>query len=292
MSDFDGQKTLLEQANQRDSELWSRVMSGVSGVLVNLGIAISAVLTVVYLTLLVEEAAGLAAPYGYILGAVVGFVAVIPAEMAMIVWRERLANDRGITPFQRWTAVFSMIFAGIFSALTTSSFFSYFLPQLFPASYIEIAPTLNVVAIVGAWIAFIMGVAFYSIGSHKTKQNVKEGQALNDIHEAQMDSLRAYAQAIRLASQGTMDTLNEGGFFTLDGLRLIANTTHVDPRRLGIGNEAEAGPSAEGRVTIDQEAARPARPAGPATESEPSPPVEEGPIRPTPRPAPNGRPTD
>jgi fluoride ion exporter CrcB/FEX len=225
-------KTLEDRADERDTIARNRTMTKVAGGLVNFGLVVSAILTMVYLTLLTEESAGLIDPWGYILGGLVGLVAVIPAELGLVIWRERLAGERHISSQQRWTAVVAMLLAGIFSALTTSSFFSYSLPQLFPPSYLAIAPTLNVGAIVGAWIVFIMAVVFYSISSRDTQQNLASAAAFQAMFEARIAVLRSSAEAVRTGAENTITAMEQGGIFDRDARRLITGSLGIEQNRL------------------------------------------------------------
>jgi fluoride ion exporter CrcB/FEX len=182
--------------------------------------------------LLVEEAAGLAAPYGLLFGVLVGVVAIVPAEIGLFIWRARLSADSAITIGQRTTAVFAMIMAGIFSALTTSSFFSYFLPQLFPSNYLAIAPAMNVGAIVGSWIVFIMSIVFYSIFSRYTQQNLSQAKARQSIFDARMVILRSAGEAIRAEAENIVNDMNARGVFRQDAQDLILASLGMAPERL------------------------------------------------------------
>ena len=221
-------KTLEERADEREAAARNRTMTKVAGALVNLGLAVSALLTIAYLTLLTQEAAGLLDPWGYVLGGLVGVVAIIPAELGLIIWRERLAGERQITSFQRGTAVVAMLLAGVFSALTTSSFFSYTLPQLFPPSYLAIAPTLNVGAIVGAWIVFILAVVFYAVSSRETQQNLASAAAFQSMFDARVAVLRSSAEAVRTGAQNTVVAMEQMGVFERDARRLIVGSLGYD----------------------------------------------------------------
>ena len=235
-------KTLEERADERDATARNRTMTKVAGALVNFGLVVSALLTIAYLTLLTQEAAGLADPWGYILGLLVGLVAIIPAELGLVIWRERLAGERQITGSQRLTAVVAMLLAGVFSALTTSSFFSYSLPQLFPASYLAIAPTLNVGAIVGAWIVFIMAVVFYSISSRETQQNLASAAAFQAMFDARVSVLRSSAEAVRAGSEATVTAMEQSGIFDRDVKRLIIGSLGYDDQALAMLPSANVQP--------------------------------------------------
>lgn len=225
-------QSLADKANERDKKEAGRAMSTVSGGLVNLCLIISAVLTIIYLMLIVEEATGLPSPYGYLLGLLVGIVAVMPAEMALTVWRSRLNSDHLITGGQRNTAVIAIILAGLFSAATTSSFFSYFLPHLFPPSFLAIAPSINVGAIVGSWITFLLAVVAYDVFSRQTQQNLAQAKANQGIFDARMDVLRSAGEAIREEAEKLINDMDEGGIFGEDALRLILNALGMGSDRL------------------------------------------------------------
>ena len=190
-------QSLTDRADESANKEASQWKASFAKILVNVGIGISAFLTIFYLMLLVEEAVDLPSPYSYMMGLLVGVVAIIPAEIALIVWRERLAGDVDITDWQKTTAIFGQVMAGIFSALTTSSFFSYFLPSLFPAAYMAIAPALNVGAIVGSWIVFIMAIVVYDINSRQTMQNLAQANANQKVLDARLDIIKGAAQAIK-----------------------------------------------------------------------------------------------
>ena len=224
--------SLSERADERERSDQLRNMTKLANWLVNLGLIVSAVLTVVYLMLLVNEAAGLPDPYGLLFGSLVGLVAIVPAELALIVWRERLAGDGDITGGQRATAVTALFLAGIFAALTTSSFFSYFLPQLFSPNYIAIAPALNVAAIVGSWVVFIMAIVMYSITSRETRQNLAQAKAGQSMFDARISVLKAAAEAIRTDAENTIDAMEKGGVFSEDARRLIIASLGMDDNRL------------------------------------------------------------
>ena len=269
-------KTLEERADEREAAARSRTMTKVAGALVNLGLGVSALLTIAYLTLLTQEAAGLLDPWGYVLGGLVGIVAIIPAELGLIIWRERLAGERQITGFQRGTAVVAMLLAGVFSALTTSSFFSYTLPQLFPPSYLAIAPTLNVGAIVGAWIVFILAVVFYAVSSRETQQNLASAAAFQSMFDARVAVLRSSAEAVRTGAQNTVVAMEQMGVFERDARRLIVGS-------LGYDADALATLPHLAKTTIDQPPADDPSTDGPPTDGPPAdgPPADARPTFPS-----------
>jgi hypothetical protein len=226
--------SLSERADERERSETLRFMTKAAAWLVGLGLVVSAVLTVIYLMLLVDDAMTLPDPYGLLFGFLVGVVAIVPAELALIVWRERLAGDTAITSGQRWTAVIALFLAGIFAALTTSSFFSYFLPQLFSPSYIAIAPALNVGAIVGSWIVFLMAIVMYSITSRETKQNLSQAKAQQSMFDARISVLKAAAEAIRTDAEATITAMEKGGIFERDARQLIIASLGMDDNRLDL----------------------------------------------------------
>lgn len=225
-------QSLAERADERERAVNWRAAAAVASALVNVGLAISAVLTVIYLMLLVDDAAGLPSPYGLLFGLLVGFVAIVPAELALVIWRARLAADDTITTAQRVTAVVAMIAAGMFSALTTSSFFSYFLPQLFPLSYMAVAPALNVGAIVGSWVVFILAIVAYSIGSRQTQQNLSQAKAHQAVFDARMTVLKSAAEAIRIEAENMVKQMDDAGVFRHDAQNLILASLGMDDGRL------------------------------------------------------------
>jgi hypothetical protein len=227
-------QSLSELADERDMQAFGRSAATVAGAAVNIGLLISAILTVLYLMLLVDDAAGLPSPYGLLFGLLVGVVAIVPAELALVIWRARLAADGAITTGQRATAVSAMILAGVFSALTTSSFFSYFLPQLFSPSYLAIAPALNVGAIVGSWIVFIMAVVSYSVFSRQTQQNLSQARAYQSVFDARMVVLRSAGEAIRLEAENMVTELNDRGVFREDAQNLILASLGMDQARVAL----------------------------------------------------------
>jgi hypothetical protein len=267
------EESLLVRAERHDQAEQSQTMTKVAGAMVGFGLIVSAILTIIYLTLLVYEAVAIPG-YGLGLGILVGVVAVIPAELALLIWRERLAGERTITGLQRATAVSALLLAGIFSALTTASFFSYFLPQLFPAAYISVAPSLNVAAIVGSWIVFIMAISIYSISSRQTKQNLEEAKVLQKLFDARMGVLRGFGQAMVDKTQETVNDMERRGVFQRDALQLIGRALDMENSRLGL-DEGD-------QVVIDQAPDQTPTANGP---------IQEGPVRPTrrPTPMPNGR---
>lgn len=225
-------QSLADRADERERANNWRTAAGIASFLVNVGLAISAILTIFYLMLLVNDAAGLPSPYGYLFGLLVGVVAIVPAELALVIWRARLAADDTITKEQRVTAVIAMILAGVFSALTTSSFFSYFLPQLFPPSYMAIAPALNVGAIVGAWVVFILAIVAYSVGSRQTQQNLSQAKAHQAVFDARMTVLKSAAEAIRIEAESMVDQMDQAGVFRLDAQNLILASLGMEDGRL------------------------------------------------------------
>ncbi len=225
-------QSLSERADERERVGNWRAAAAVASALVNVGLAISAILTVIYLMLLVDDAAGLPDPYGLMFGLLVGVVAIVPAELALVIWRARLAADDTITRAQRVTAVIAMLAAGMFSALTTSSFFSYFLPQLFPQSYMAIAPALNVGAIVGSWIVFILAIVAYSIGSRQTQQNLSQAKAHQAVFDARMTVLKSAAEAIRIEAEAMVKQMDDAGVFKQDAQNLILASLGMDNGRL------------------------------------------------------------
>ncbi len=225
-------QSLSERADERERAGNWRAAAAVASALVNVGLAISAILTVIYLMLLVDDAAGLPDPYGLLFGLLVGVVAIVPAELALVIWRARLAADDTITRAQRVTAVIAMLAAGMFSALTTSSFFSYFLPQLFPSSYMAIAPALNVGAIVGSWVVFILAIVAYSIGSRQTQQNLSQAKAYQAIFDARMTVLTSSAEAIRIEAENMVNEMDKAGIFRQDAQSLILASLGMDDGRL------------------------------------------------------------
>lgn len=225
-------QTLSERADEREQRTAGRNMAGVAAWLVNVGLTISAALTTIYLMLLVDAAAGLPFPYGLLFGLLVGIVAIVPAELALVIWRARLASDEAITTGQRATAVIAMLAAGIFSALTTSSFFSYFLPQLFPPSFMAIAPALNVGAIVGSWIVFILAIVAYSISSRQTQQNLSQARAFQSVFDARMVVLKSASEAIRIEAENMVNEMDQHRIFKEDARRLILASLGMDESRL------------------------------------------------------------
>lgn len=238
--------TLAQQSDHRETASKSKGRSTLAAWMVNIGILISAALTIIYLMLLVEGAVYLPSPWGLIFGLLVGTVAIIPAEMALFVWEIRLRSDRSITDGQRRVSVVAMVLAGVFSALTTSSFFSYFLPGLFPQSYMALAPTLNVGAIVGSWIVFIMSVVAYGINSRETKQNIAEARAHQSIFDARMTILSSGAEAIRIEADGLVEEMHQAGFFRRDATALITSHLGLDAAR--VDNVADNGDEANAYV--------------------------------------------
>jgi hypothetical protein len=226
--------SLTERADERERSDQLRTMTKVASGLVSMGLVVSAGLTVFYLTLLVNDAAGLPDPYGVLLGLLVGVVAIVPAELALVVWKERLAGQENITGGQRTTAVTALFLAGIFAALTTSSFFSYFLPQLFTPGYIAAAPMLNVAGIVGAWVVFIMAIVMYSITSRETNQNLSQAKAFQAMFDARMSVLKAAAEAIRTDAENTINAMEQGGVFERDARQLIIASLGMDDNRLDL----------------------------------------------------------
>lgn len=254
------EQTLSERADERDLQENGRNASGLAAWLVNIAIGISAFLTVIYLMLLVDAAVGLPDPYGLLFGLLVGTVAIVPAEMALIIWQIRLRSDGAITGGQRMVAVTGMIMAGIFSALTTSSFFSYFLPQLFPASYTAIAPSLNVAAIVGSWIVFILATVAYVIFSRQTRQNLAEASAYQAVFDARMTVLRSAGEAIRLEADAMVNRMDADGVFAHDARNLILSSLGMDEGRVDVLPASTASP-----------APSPAAPAPPPSPAAPPP---------------------
>lgn len=226
------EQSLSERADERTRQESGRNMANVASWLVNIGLGISAFLTIVYLMLLVDAAAGLPSPYGLIFGVLVGIVAIVPAEMALVIWRARLSNEPTITRNQRATAVLAMLAAGVFSALTTSSFFSYFLPQLFPPSYMAIASALNVGAIIGSWIVFILAIVFYGIFSRQTAQNLAQANAYQSVFNARMEVLKSAGEAIRIEAENLVKDMNTNGVFKEDARMLILGSLGMDETRM------------------------------------------------------------
>lgn len=238
-------QSLSELADERDAVALGRSAAAVAGWAVNGGLVISAVLTVIYLMLLVDDATGLPDPYGLLFGLLVGIVAIVPAELALVIWRARLAADGAITTGQRVTAVTAMIAAGVFSALTTSSFFSYFLPQLFSPAYLAIAPALNVGAIVGSWVTFILAVVAYSVFSRQTQQNLSQAKAYQSIFDARMVVLRSASEAIHLEAENLVKDMNDRGVFRDDAQQLILASLGMDANRLTLPGRAASPPPQE-----------------------------------------------
>lgn len=225
-------QSLTDRAKERAQKAAGDNKVTLSGALVGLGLLVSALLTIIYLVLLTEEATTLPHPYGYLFGILVGVVAVIPAELAVLIWNSRLESETNITDGQKNTAVTAIVLAGIFSAMTTSSFFSYFLPQLFPPAYLTIAPALNVGAIVGSWIVFLLAIVLYNINSRTTKQNLAKAKASQDIFDARMAILQAAGEAIRAESDKWINQMDDSGVFEQDAQRLIAATLGMNADRV------------------------------------------------------------
>lgn len=226
-------QSLSDKADERERSTASKIAGKVVNGLVSFGLFVSAVLTVIYLMLLVDEAIGLPDPYGYLFGFLVGIVAIVPAELALFIWRSRLDSDATITTGQRTTAVVAVILAGIFSALTTSSFFSYSLPQLFPESYLVIAPTLNVGAIVGSWIVFLMAIVAYAVFSRQTQQNLSQAKANQSVFDARMEVIRSAGEAIRIEAANLIERMDENNIFAEDARRLIITALGMENERIG-----------------------------------------------------------
>ena len=250
-------QSLEERADERERIGNWRAAAAVASALVNVGLAISAILTVIYLMLLVDAAAGLPAPYGLLFGLLVGVVAIVPAELALVIWRARLASDDTITRAQRVTAVLAMIAAGVFSSLTTSSFFSYFLPQLFPASYMAIAPALNVGAIVGSWVVFILAIVAYSVGSRQTQQNLSQAKAHQAVFDARMTVLKSAAEAIRIEAENMVKQMDDAGVFRHDAQTLILASLGMDDGRLSaLPAQTQTDQGSADQDNTDQDRAR------------------------------------
>ena len=207
------ERSLLDRSRQEEKRQLGYTAAKGANFMVDFGLTVSAVLTVIYLAVLVGEVIGIASPWNWLVGVFVGVVAIVPAELGLVIWRTFLKGDPDITDVQRWTAITAMIFAGVFSALTTSSFFSYFLPGLFTAWYLDIAPTLNIAAIVGSWIVFILATVAWNVSSQQTKQNLESAKANNALFMSQIDLIKAYVQAVREDSGALIGQMDEGNAF-------------------------------------------------------------------------------
>ena len=226
------EQTLAEKADNRSRIETGRAAANVAGWMVHVGIAISAILTVIYLMLLTQAAVNLPTPFDWIFGLLVGVVAIVPAEMAMLIWLARIGNEAAITKAQQNVARAAVFLAGVFSALTTSSFFSYFLPQLFPAGYLAIAPTLNVAAIIGSWIVFIMSNVLWGMFSRQTRQNLSEAEAHQKIFDARFSVLKAAGEAIRIEADKMIHAMDEENVFEDDARQLILAALGMDENRI------------------------------------------------------------
>lgn len=241
------EQSLTDKADERSRVETGRAAANAAGWLVNVGIAVSAILTVIYLMLLTQAAVGLPTPFNWIFGLLVGVVAIVPAEMAMLIWLARIGNEIAITKSQQKIARAAVFMAGVFSALTTSSFFSYFLPQLFPAGYLAIAPTLNVTAIIGSWIVFIMANVLWGMYSRQTKQNLAEAEAHQKIFDARFSVLKAAGEAIRVEADKLVKLMDEENVFSEDARQLILSSLGMDEDRSRLleGNAVRPTPQQE-----------------------------------------------
>ena len=247
-------QTLVEQSDERTERDTGKKVAKFAGHVVNVGLLISAILTVVYLMLLVDDVIGLPSPYGMLFGFFVGVVAIVPAELALFVWRARLSAEVSITTAQKNIAVFAMIMAGLFSALTTSSFFSYFLPRLFPAGYMAIAPVLNTSAIIGSWVVFIMSVVAYSVSSRATRQNLAYADALQKIFDSKVDVLKSAGEAIREEVDTLIAEMNDDHVFHDDARALIVAELGLAEERIRFINppqRADPLPTSERDVSSE-----------------------------------------
>lgn len=238
---------LLAQADEAQAQDAARDAVGRSNALVNIGLALSALLSVLYITLALGPGLAVPAPFNYVLAVFVGIVSIVPAELAIYIWRARLQGDVNITGAQRAIAAVCMVLAGISAAVTTMSFFGWALASLFPAFWLDAQPVANLGAILGAWLVFILGSIGYDTTSVTTRLNLQMANAMNRIHRTRANLIKSAAQAIGNETDTLVSDMDAAHLFAIDAQAMIADLLGLDA-----GRASAVGQIAASRQTIPQ----------------------------------------
>ena len=217
MKDINKQPTLLEKA--KDRKRTARKKSGQKRTegIVKAGLILSAALTIIYLTIAIYNALVGWGWHPILAGGValfVGVIAIVPGEMAVNLWMDRLQTDRDITGGQIAVAWFGGISAVLASAVATISFFAFILDNFSPGWYDnETAASVNLISVGASWMIFLTCIFLYKALSIASKQNKRLAEARNDMKEADADMLEALAQAKREATDRMLAQLEDAGVF-------------------------------------------------------------------------------
>jgi hypothetical protein len=214
--------SLLTQANDTKARQSAISAVGRSNIYVRVGLALSALLSVLYITLALSPVIGIPSPWSWAVGVFVGLMSVVPAELAMSIWMARLQGDLSITSNQKWVAIICLVLAGIAAAVTTTSFFAWALGGLFPSVWVDdVQPYANLGAILGAWVVFIIGIIGYHIAAINTQQNLEEAEAHNLLRQTQFDIIKAWAMATANEADNLVANMDNKRLFANDAMKMI-----------------------------------------------------------------------
>ncbi len=233
--------TILERAKSDDSEnqkySQKQVVTGVGiGILAGSGI-----LTLVYFTLLgldLEKSYAIPAAVAAGLGFCFGIVAIIPGELSIWLWTTKFTSEVNITTGQQIVAGIGAIIAGLVAVATSISTIAFFFPQIMPEWYLVLAENVNFWAIAIGWSSVILGGIFFAILGMASRQNKARANALNKVASAENDTITAYAQGLKEASDDVIDQMARDGIFHSDALALVARAMSMNAQRVGLAKRS------------------------------------------------------
>lgn len=268
--------TILERAKSDDSEnqkySQKQVVTGVGiGILAG-----SSILTLVYFTLLglaLEQSYAIPAAVAAGLGFCFGIVAIIPGELSIWLWTTRFTSESNITTGQQIVAGIGAVIAGLVAVATSISTIAFFFPQIMPSWYLVLAENVNFWAIAIGWSSVILGGVFFAILGMTSRQNKARANALNKVASAENDTITAYAQGLKEASDKVINKMAVDGVFHSDALALVARAMSLNSERVGLAKRSAiaAGgdnddldalfkPAASEPIVIENDVSKNARP--------------------------------
>jgi hypothetical protein len=233
--------TVLERAKSDDKEnsrySQKQVVTGVGiGILVGSGI-----LTLVYFTMLglgLEKSYSIPAALAAGLGLAFGIVAIIPGELSIWLWTTKFTTEENITTGQQVVAGIGAVVAGLVAVATSVSTIAFFFPKIMPKWYLALAENVNFWAIAIGWASVILGGIFFAILGMASRQNKARANALNKVACAENDTITAYAQGLKEASDNVIDQMARDGVFHSDALALVARAMAMNAQRVGLAKRS------------------------------------------------------
>lgn len=227
------QDDLLTAAAEKDRARGLRDRYGRAEIAIKVGLVLSAVISIIGVTWAVYQSfvdpAAAVRMASQVAGALAFFVAiasVVPAEIALFAWGERLMTYQDITGGQRAIAVLGMAIAAVASVATTTAAFITWLPGWFgflaqSQSYFTIA------AIVLGWIGLLGCIIAYIALDRASKNNAARAGARNRLQDAQNDTLRAIAESMDREMSALVKRLNAENYFEAFARQAMSNMLGV-----------------------------------------------------------------